>query len=152
MTDPDRRAGFTLVELLLALSMVAILAAVALPSFRGFSTPFQVQSAGREVYAALQETRQQAVMRGRRTRFQLTTPTSYTLQWDDAGTWTTIRGPIGLEAGVQASSSGGTLTFQPRGTVSPLSTITISSISDPQHRMVITVPITGLVRIREGGG
>lgn len=146
------RVGFTLVELLLALSMVAILAAVALPSFRGFSTPFQVQSVGREVYAALQETRQQAVMRGRRTRFRLTTPTSYTLQWDNGGVWTTIRGPISLEPGVQAASSGGDLTFQPRGTVTPLSTITITSIPDPQHRMVITIPITGLVRIREGGG
>jgi Tfp pilus assembly protein FimT len=140
------------VELLLALTMVAVLAAVALPSFRGFSTPFQVQSVGREVYAALQETRQQAVMRGRRTRFELTTPTSYKLLWDNGGVWTTIRGPIALDPGVQAASSGGALTFQPRGTVTPLSTITISSIQDPQHRMVITIPITGLVRIREGGG
>ena len=51
-----------------------------------------------------------------------------------------------------AASTGGDVTFLPRGTASPLTTITVSDTEQPDHDMVITVPITGLVRIRTGGG
>jgi prepilin-type N-terminal cleavage/methylation domain-containing protein len=145
-------AGYSLTELVVAVALVAILAGVAFPSFAGQSAPFRVQSAGREVYSALQEVRQQAVTRGTRTRFVLEGSDGYTLQWEDGSLWRTIRGPMSLERNVRLLSSGGDLTFQPRGTVSPFSTLTISDVDDPEHRLVITVPITGLIRIREGGG
>lgn len=140
--------GFSVVELVIATGLVSILGAIAYPSLAGYSVPFRVQGAGREVYSALQDARQQAVTRGRRVRFLVVGSDSYTLQWDDAGLWRTIRGPIRLERDVQLVSSGGTMTFQPRGTVSPLSTLTVSDVNDPQHDLAITVPITGLIRIR----
>jgi prepilin-type N-terminal cleavage/methylation domain-containing protein len=143
--------GFTALELMIALVLVAILAAVSWPSFARITTPFRVQSAGREVYSALQEARQQAIARSRRTRFQVVGAQSYTLQWDDAGTWRTIRGPIDLEKGVQLTSSGGDLIFHPRGTVFPLSTMTISDQTDPVHRLVVTATVTGLIRLTKGG-
>ena len=147
-----RASGFTVIELVLALGLVAVLAAVAFPSFANQSAPFRVQAAGREVYAALQDVRQQAITRGARTRFRIVGADAYQLEWDDAGTWRTIRGPLGLEGDVRLVSSGGDLVFQPRGTVSPLSTLTVSDMTNPEHRMVISVPITGLIRIRQGGG
>ena len=96
--------------------------------------------------------RQHAITRGQRTRFQVVGSDSYSLQWDSAGTWVTIRGPMRLEKEVVLTSTGGNLIFQPRGIVSPASTLTISDPVNPEHRLVITVPITGLVRIRAGGG
>ena len=149
MSNP--RAGFSVTELVIACAVVGILAAVALPSFRGYSAPFRVSAAGREVYGALQEVRQQAVTRGVRTRFQVNGQDSYTLQWDDGGTWRTIRGPMRLD-NVRLVSSGGTVVFQPRGTAAPLTTITVSDPANSEHNMVMSVPITGLIRIREGGG
>ena len=145
-------SGFTAVELVMAIVIVGILAVIALPSFASYAAPFRAQHAGREVYAALQDVRQQAITRGTRTRFRLVGSDSYTLEWDSAGTWRTIRGPMQLEKGVQLTSSGGDLTFQQRGTVSPLSTLTVSDATHAEHRLVISVPITGLVRIRQGGG
>jgi Tfp pilus assembly protein FimT len=137
---------------ILAICLIGVMAAVALPSFASSTVPFRVQSAGREVYGALQEVRQQAITRGKRTRFLVVGTDSYTLQWEDDGTWRTLRGPMQLEQGVSLVSSGGDLTFLPRGTVSPLSTLTISDTEDSNHRLVVSVPITGLVRILEGGG
>lgn len=143
--------GYSVVELVIVVSLVAILGMISFPAFASYSVPFRVQSAGREVYSALQDVRQQAITRGARTRFLPVGSDSYTLQWDSTGTWRTIRGPIQLEGNVRLSSSGGDLTFQPRGTVSPLSTITVSDMNLPQHDLVMTVPITGLIRVRDAG-
>ncbi|MBA2565816.1 MAG: GspH/FimT family pseudopilin [Gemmatimonadetes bacterium] len=148
----SRIAGFSLFEMLVAIGLIGILAAIAFPSFAAYTTPFRVQSAGREVYSALQDVRQQSITRGRRTRFQISGQDSYTLLWEDGNTWRTIRGPLKLDKDVRVVSSGGDLTFQPRGTVSPMTTLTISDSTNPEHRLVISVPITGLIRIREGGG
>jgi prepilin-type N-terminal cleavage/methylation domain-containing protein len=146
------RSGFTILELIIAIGLVSILATIVYPSFTAYTAPFRAQAAGREVYSALQDVRQQAITRGKRTRFQVIDGNSYTLQWQDGLTWRTIRGPMRLDSGVTLSSTGGDLTFQPRGTVSPLSTLTIADSNHPEHRLVLTVPITGLVRLREGGG
>jgi prepilin-type N-terminal cleavage/methylation domain-containing protein len=153
--DPDvkrlSRSGFSLIELVIVIGLVSILGAIAYPSFASYSAPFRVQSAGREVYGALQDVRQQAIARGCRTRFQVVGTDGYTLEWEDDGVWRTIRGPLRLEPGVQLASSAGDMVFQPRGTVSPLSTITVSDVEHPEHSLSLTVPITGLVRIRAGG-
>jgi Tfp pilus assembly protein FimT len=143
--------GYSVVELTIAIGLIAILAAVAYPSFATYTSSFRVQAAGREAYSALQDARQQAVTRGRRVRFQIVGADSYRLQWEDAGVWKTIRGPIRLEGGMTLTSSGGDLTFLPRGTVAPLSTVTVTDPQRPDHPVVMTVPITGLIRARQGG-
>jgi prepilin-type N-terminal cleavage/methylation domain-containing protein len=146
------RPGFSLLELIVAIGLMGVLVVLVTPSLADFSAPFRVQSGGREIYSALQEVRQQAITRGRRTRFQVIGSDSYALQWDSAGTWTTLRGPLRLEPDVRLSSTGGDLIFQPRGIVSPASTLTVTDPASSTHRLEITVPITGLVRIRAGGG
>ncbi len=145
------RDGFSVVELVITIGLISILAAIAYPSFATYTAPFRVQAAGREVYSALQDARQQAVTRGRRVRFQVVGADSYTLQWEDGAVWRTIRGPIRLEGGMGLTSSGGDLTFLPRGTVTPLSTVTVSDPQRADHPVVLTVPITGLIRARQGG-
>ena len=145
------RRGYTVVELAIAIGLISILAAIAYPSFVTYTAPFRVQAAGREAYSALQDARQQAVTRGRRVRFQVVGTDSYRLQWENAGVWTTIRGPIKLEGGMTLTSSGGDLTFLPRGTVTPLSTVTVTDPTRPDHPVVMTIPITGLIRARQGG-
>ncbi|HEY7460685.1 MAG TPA: GspH/FimT family pseudopilin [Gemmatimonadota bacterium] len=147
----DCASGYSAIELMIALALISILAAIAYPSFTSYTASFRVQVAGREAYSALQEARQQAITRGRRVRFLVVGADSYQLQWEDGAVWRTIRGPIRLEGGMQLTSSGGTLTFLPRGTVSPLSTVTVTDPTSPEHSVVLTVPITGLVRAHGGG-
>lgn len=58
-------AGFTLVELLVTISIVAILAALAFPSYREFSVRMAVSDNTNSLVAALNAARSEAVKRGR---------------------------------------------------------------------------------------
>ena len=58
-----RQSGMTLLELLIGLGIVAILAAIAAPSFQSFSSNQQVRSANETLLSALSLARSQAVTR-----------------------------------------------------------------------------------------
>jgi len=67
IAQADRAAhrGFTLVELIITVALVAILAALALPSYREFSTRMTVTDNTNNLIGALNMARAEAVKRGR---------------------------------------------------------------------------------------
>lgn len=60
-----RQAGVTLIELLVAVVVIAIMAAVAMPSFREMTERNRLTTAANEIVAALQTARIEAVRRNR---------------------------------------------------------------------------------------
>ena len=60
---PRSQAGLTLIELLLSLVLMAILAALAVPSFHHFAQQTRVRGAGSLVYGHLQQARSEAIKR-----------------------------------------------------------------------------------------
>ena len=65
MTDmPSRSRGFSLLELMITISVMAILLAVALPSFRDVIHRNQVSSASNAVLASVNYAKSEAVTRG----------------------------------------------------------------------------------------
>ena len=58
-----RSAGFTLTELLIAISIAAILATVAVPAFSSLIASQRAKTAASELFASLQKTRSEAIMR-----------------------------------------------------------------------------------------
>ena len=59
-----RQAGFTLIEVIVVVAIIGILAAIAIPSFRGFTNSSSVTSATNDLVSAFNLARSEAVTRG----------------------------------------------------------------------------------------
>lgn len=66
------QAGFTMIEILLAVSIVSILFAVAAPSFFTWTQNTKIRTASDAIFGGLQLARSEAVKRNASVRFQLT--------------------------------------------------------------------------------
>ncbi|MDR3090313.1 MAG: GspH/FimT family pseudopilin [Desulfobulbaceae bacterium] len=60
-----RKAGFTLVEVMVTLAVFAIVAAVAVPAISGWRDAFSLKSASQDVYAMLMLAKTEAMKRNR---------------------------------------------------------------------------------------
>ena len=62
---PDRRRGFTLIELMVTVSLIAILMAIATPSFTTFQRNAELTSRVNSLLASINAARSEAMKRGR---------------------------------------------------------------------------------------
>lgn len=103
----QRTRGFTLLELLITMAVVAILAAIAVPSFQNMIATQQVRSAASDLVSALNFARSEAVKRN-----ASVTVTPAAGGWTDG--WTIAAGATTLR--VDDGSDGVTLTGAPAAT------------------------------------
>ena len=61
MRPPDRNAGFTLLEMLAALAVIALVSAISIPALRPPSDAMRLEAAARQMAAALRLTRARAI-------------------------------------------------------------------------------------------
>ena len=59
-----RESGFSLIELMVALSIFAVLAAVAIPGFRAWMPNYRLKSAATDLYTNMQMVRSSAIRQG----------------------------------------------------------------------------------------
>lgn len=130
-----RPRGFTLVELLVAMALAAVLLAVSVPSFSMLLAKMRVEGAANNLSTDLQLARSEALQR--RANVSLATSsdgTSYTLT---SGT-TTLK-TVSLGSGLSFTGSV-TITFEPlRGLANAGTINTISSLSSGQLRIATDV-------------
>jgi len=134
--------GFTLLEILVFLSIFSILLGLASISFLNSSDKYRLQKAVWEIHAKLNYARFKAIFSGTKSRV-LFNPTGYTIEkYDqDIGDWKFDVGNI-LE-GIYIQANNNPL-FHPQGTVSNLVSITLSN-SWGSYK--ITLAISGRIKI-----
>lgn len=137
MTD---RRGFSLAEILVAVSIFSILAATAVPQFVAFAPKNRLNGAARQIYSELMWARSKAV--NDNSAFVITFPTNQTMQI--AGSTTKTVNIQSEYSDVTLTSSASTITFTSRGTADAAPTITLTNEAGTK---TVTVRITGTVSI-----
>ena len=83
-----RPSGATLLEMITAIAIFAVVIAIGVPNLQRLRGPYALRSAGRQVVADLQMARQRAIARNTRIRV-VYTPEGYTLEQETApNSWT----------------------------------------------------------------
>lgn len=137
-------AGFTLMELMTAISLIAILAAIGMPAFTRILPGLRLTDAARQVATELQHVRMKAIAKGIAQQISFST-SSYVLQ-QCSGACTNEGGNIGLPTGITATAATAPR-FEPRGTVTTAAGITLSNGTSQKYVCVKTI---GRVNIQDG--
>ncbi|WP_397451331.1 GspH/FimT family pseudopilin [Pseudomonas sp. NA-150] len=128
-------AGFSLIELMIVVAIVAIFAAIAAPNFASILHKSSVNSAANELYDLLQYSRSEAVTRGK--RVIITAPAGNVASWNGDITVSIVGSTVlrdigagGLRNGVAVAATVGSITFSPTGNASAAACFQVSYASD----------------------
>lgn len=136
-------AGFTVGEMMAAISLLGILVAIGMPAFTRTLPGLRLTDAARQVATELQHVRMKAISRGIPQQITFST-SSYVLQQCN-GACTNDSGNIGLPEGITATVSTPPR-FEPRGTVTTAAAITLSNGTQQRYVCVRTI---GRVNIQD---
>ena len=145
-----RVKGFTLVELMVVVALVAITAAIALPNLANFIRDNRVQSQAEELNSIFQYARSEAVTRRAPVTVSVnggTGKVAVTLP-DSANA---VLRNLELGNGVTANPSSSTLDFRANGTASAAMTVTLCSQSGADKGYQISVQGSGRVALHPRG-
>ncbi|QSI34085.1 prepilin-type N-terminal cleavage/methylation domain-containing protein [Variovorax sp. RKNM96] len=145
-SPPQRQKGFTLIEMMVVVSLVAILAALALPSFTTMIANQRVTSAAQELLTLLQFARAEGVYK--RTQ---TTVTATGLTWQaKAGAQVLREATLSDAVSVVPGSAGG-VTFDVSGQASAAAGVTSYAVTfsatNATRVQCLSVTRAGLVRL-----
>jgi type IV fimbrial biogenesis protein FimT len=144
-------SGFTVIQLLGALALMAVMIAIGVPQYVALRPGMQLNGAAREVLGKLMWARSKAVEENN--QWVVTFPTNHTVQLlddtnnngvADPGESTTTVDISTDYSGVTLSKSGSDPTFSTRGTAGGSTTITITNTSGSR---TVTVNAAGNVKV-----
>ena len=138
--------GFTLVELLIALAVVGILAAVAVPSISNSTGSHRVVEQTRRIHSDLVEARTRAIAEQRQVRVQFNDGGTWRISRDVGGVWTQVGGTRALPEGLSFrldGASAGSVVYDPRGRVTAVRSLVVDD--GDGHDQRIRVVNSGMV-------
>jgi type II secretion system protein H len=155
----NAQQGLTLIEVLVAVVIIGIAAALAAPNFSSWIENYSIRTAGRQLVSDLQLAKMKAVSHGVQHRVSFNVAgKSYTIEQGDSSsgstTWVQVdatralaneQNPYyakGISIGTNFASD--RVIFSPVGTASPAGTVTLSTTN---YTRLVRVVLTGRVRI-----
>ena len=134
--------GFSLLETVIALLVVALIAVVASTSFLSYAPKYRLLSAARQVHSRLNYARYKAIFEGKKVRVKFES-NGYSVEKYDEDNKEWKRETRSILEGVKIQASNNPV-FHPQGTVSNLASIIISN-SWGKYR--ITLAISGRIKV-----
>jgi type IV fimbrial biogenesis protein FimT len=147
--------GFTLIEAMVVVSVIAILGAITGPGFRSFIGTMNSKSAAFELISDLAMARSEAIKRNRQTSVEPMVAGDWSKGWRIVSNGTTLRERAALASALSISGAPAALNFRPNGRVaadtadSNLAWSISSSIAGVTARCVVITP-TGSARAKMG--
>jgi type IV fimbrial biogenesis protein FimT len=139
-------SGFTLIEMMIVIAIIAILTAIAAPNFSNYMIQRRLNGAARQVMSDLMWARMQAVSKNN--NFKITfSGNSYTIENVATGETTPTKDIRTDYYDVSFSDISNNPIFSPRGTASALATITLTNAGGSKS---VCVAITGRVKVVAG--
>lgn len=142
MSRPKGLAGFTLIELMLVVALLAVFASLALPSFQTLIRNNRTESTANELAALLQYARGEAV-----TRSLSITATAANGSWVVSQGNTSLRSMNVPASPMSISPTSTTLTFYSNGTASANTSIYVCQSSNTASGYLIEITASGLIKM-----
>jgi type IV fimbrial biogenesis protein FimT len=139
MSTRNHRSGFTLVELLVTLAIVAIVATVGVPAYGTLIEGMRLAGAAGELHQALLYARSEAAKRGRNVVIESKGGTAWGAGWRvrDATTNEVLRDVPSLLGGLTVTGSAASLTYAPHGRPSAAVTLTVCPASGTGRQITV---------------
>lgn len=142
--------GFSLIEMIVAVAIIAILTGIAIPVYIGMKPSIRLSGATRQTMGDLMWARMQAISQNNEFKIFFLDNHRYTILDDDNNDGTIDSGELTVTKDIHDEYFDVTLTstadpiFHPRGNASPSATVTITNSSGTK---TVTIAITGRVKI-----
>ena len=104
---PAKQLGFSLIELMVVIAIIAILAGFAMPSYRAWIANTKVRTATESILNGMQKARSESLLRNTPVRFSLGANSAWTVECVTATSCPDLTAPAG-QVEARSSDEGGT--------------------------------------------
>lgn len=144
-------AGFSLIELMIALAILSLLLGVATPAFNGMVAGQRVKTAAADLHTSLLQARAEAVKRNQRILIRPASGEGWSDGWviPNPATPASDVNPIfrhRIASGVEITSAAAQIEFRPNGRTTAAATLEVESSVDSSKTRCVEIGLDGRAR------